>query len=122
MPAAATAATQPPRIGISPRVRRLLWTALFAVTVLAVFVLGVFPTRQYLDQRAATNRRGAELAQLQAENAKLQSQIDALGTDAEIERMARSDYSLVYPGEETYAVLPPPTTASGVPSVWPFGD
>jgi cell division protein FtsB len=122
MPATVAATPPQPRAAIPPRVRRLLWTALFGVTVLAVFVIGVFPTRQYLDQRATTNERSAELSQLRAENAKLQAQIDALATDAEIERIARSEYSLVYPGEETYAVLPPPTTATGVPSVWPFGD
>ena len=62
------------------------------------------------------------LEQLRIQNAKLQAQVDALGTDAEIERIARSEYSLVFPGEETYAVLPPPATGPKVPSVWPFND
>jgi cell division protein FtsB len=118
----ATVAASPPRPGLPPRVRRLLWTAVVVVTALAVLVIGVFPTQQYLAQRRTTAQRSAQLAHIQADNAKLQAQIDALGTDAEIERIARSEYSLVYPGEETYAVLPPPDTGPRLPTVWPFAD
>jgi cell division protein FtsB len=112
----------PVRAGLSARSRRLLWLALLGVAVLAVLVVGVFPTRQYLAQRSATAERSAVLARTRAENAKLQAQVDALGTDAEIERIARSEYSLVYPGEEAYAVLPPPDTGPRVPAIWPFND
>lgn len=110
------------RIGLSPRTRRIVFVALFAVTVLVVLVIGVFPTRQYLEQRAETARREATLAQLRADNATLQQQIAALNTDEEIERIARSEYNLVKPGEETYSVLPPPDTGIRVPSIWPFDE
>jgi len=122
MAGAATVAAPPPRIGLSPRLRRVLWVALLAITVLAVMVIGVFPTQQYLEQRHEAGRRSETLEQLRAENAELQAQVDALGTDAEIERIARSEYSFVFPGEETYAVLPPPDTGPHVPAIWPFGD
>ena len=82
----------------------------------------MFPTRQYLEQRAEVSRRQATLEQLRAENATLQEQVAALNTDAEIERIARSEYNLVKPGEETYAVLPPPDTGTRVPAIWPFGE
>ena len=39
--------------------------------------------------------------------------MDLLQTDAEIERIARRDLGLVYPGEEAYAILPRPAAASG---------
>ena len=118
-----TAAAAPPhRITLNPRVKRLLWLVLLAITVLAVLVIGVFPTRQYLAQRSATAEQNRVLEQLRTQNAKLQSQVNALGTDAEIERIARSEYSLVFPGEETYAVMPPPSSGPRVPSIWPFGD
>jgi cell division protein FtsB len=120
--AAAPSSAVGPRIGLSPRVKRLLWVLLLAITILAVFVIGVFPTRQYLAQRSATSEREATLEQLRAENAQLQARVDALGTVAEIERIARSEYNLVYPGEETYAILPPPETGPRVPAVWPFAD
>jgi cell division protein FtsL len=96
--------------------------SLLAITVLAVLVIGVFPTRQYLAQRSESRARQATLEQLRAENARLEQQVAALGTDAEVERIARSEYNFVKPGEETYAVLPPPNTGPRVPSVWPFGD
>jgi cell division protein FtsB len=120
----ATVTAPAPRSGrLSPRLRRLLWPMLVAVTVLVVLAIGVFPTRQYLEQRSETASRAAVLAQLREQNGRLQAQVDALRTDAEVERIARAEYSLVFPGEETYAVLPPPRSASRVPTVWPFqGD
>jgi cell division protein FtsB len=112
-----------PRSGrLSPRVRRLLWPMLVTVTVLIVLAIGVFPTRQYLDQRSETATRSAVLEQLRDQNDRLEAQVEALRTDAEVERIARSEFSFVFPGEETYAVLPPPRSASGVPAAWPFGD
>ena len=45
---------------------------------------------------------------LAAENAGSRIGSSALSTDAEIERLARQWYNLVFPGEEAYAVLPPP--------------
>jgi cell division protein FtsL len=110
------------RVVLSPRVRRTLWVLLLAITVLAVLAIGVFPTRQYLAQRSATAERQTTLEQLRAENANLQSRVDALSTDAEIERIARSEYNLVRPGEESYAILPPPATGPRVPAIWPFTD
>ena len=48
--------------------------------------------------------------------------IDALNTDEEIERRARSEYNLIRPDEEAYAVLPPPRSEYPVPGIWPFAD
>jgi cell division protein FtsL len=117
----AAAAALGPRIGLSPNLRRLLWVALLAILALAVLAIGVFPTRQYLAQRSEAAQRQATLEQLRAENAKLQAKVDALGTDEEIERIARSEYNFVLPGEETYAVLPPPSAGPQIPAIWPFG-
>jgi cell division protein FtsB len=111
-----------PRIGLPPHLRRLLWVVLLAILALAILAFAVFPTRQYLAQRSDAAQKRTTLEQLRAENAQLQAQVDALGTDAEIERIARSDYNFVRPGEETYAVLPPPNTGPEIPAVWPFGD
>jgi cell division protein FtsB len=121
MAGAATVAA-PPRVGLSPQLKRVLWVALLGITVLVVMVIGVFPTQQYLAQRHEASRRRDTLEQLRAENADLQSQVDALGTDAEIERLARLEHNFVYPGEETYSVLSPPSSGPRVPSVWPFGS
>jgi hypothetical protein len=49
------------------------------------------------------------------QNEDLQQRAKRLQTDAEIERLAREQYNLVKPGEEAYAVLPPPSKA-GAPA------
>jgi cell division protein FtsB len=103
------------------RVMRPLVYAATAVLVVLILVFGVFPTRTWLQQRAAHERATEQLDVLAAENAKLEARIEALSTDAEIERLARQWYNLVRPGEEAYAVLPPPPAPVELPSVWPFG-
>ena len=81
--------------------------AMLGLVILAVFIFGVFPTGSYVDQRQQLNDAEAELAELQAENQELEAQIVRLESDAEIERVARGEFNLVRPGEESYLVLPP---------------
>jgi hypothetical protein len=50
----------------------------------------------------------ARLSQLEDENAALQADVDALNTDAEIEKLAREKLGYVRPGETAYVVLDPP--------------
>lgn len=78
-----------------------------ALLIVAVFVFGVFPTGRYLDQRNDLDRARTDLEEIQAENNDLQRRVDLLGSDPEIERVARDQYDLVYPDDEVYAVLPP---------------
>jgi cell division protein FtsB len=88
--------------------RRALWPLILSVVLVGILFLFVFPARTYLDQRrrlAVTQQRLQVLAQ---RNAELTSRVQLLNTDAEIERLARERYSLVKPGEEAYAILPPP--------------
>lgn len=115
-------AQEAPRPFLGDRSRRVLWIAIAGLSVLVVLSLAVFPVRQYLDQRAQTSARAQTLAQLRKDNAQLQARVDALNTPAEIQRIARQEYSLVFPGEETYAVLPPKESGPSVPGAWPFGD
>jgi hypothetical protein len=85
--------------------------------VVGVLLVGVFPTRTYLAQRAAISRASEQLDVLQQQNATLEERADLLTSDAEIERLARERYNLVRPGEEAYAVLPPAgmTTTTTMP-------
>jgi cell division protein FtsB len=62
------------------------------------------------------------LAEIDATNAELLVSIERLQTDAEIERIARSKYSLVYPGEEAYAILPAPPEPLRLPATWPLSQ
>ena len=89
--------------------RRAAWPLVTSVVFVGVLFLAVFPTRTYLDQRReldAAERRAKVLA---VQNQELEAKVQRLNTDAEIERLARQEYNLVRPGEEAFAILPPPT-------------
>ena len=103
----------------SPR-RRVVWILLASVTIVGVLFIGVYPTRTYFAQRSALAKAQHQLTVLQTENAKLDQEAAKLNSDAEIETLAREKYNLVRPGEEAYAILPPPPPKVAVPPVWPF--
>jgi cell division protein FtsB len=100
--------------------RPLLFAAA-AVATIAILAAYVFPTRTWLDQRRALADTSAQLEALEAERGALDARLEELRSDAEIELIARSQYGLVLPGEEAYAVLPAPEKPIELPSVWPFG-
>lgn len=100
---------------------RPLLLAAAAVATIAVLATYVFPTRTWLDQRAALAETSVEFEALKAERDALEARVDQLDSDGEIELIARSEYGLVLPGEEAYAVLPAPEPPVELPSVWPFG-
>lgn len=91
------------------------------VALLGALAIGLFPTQTFLDQRADTAEAEQRLEVLQAQNQAFEARIERLQTDAEIERLAREQYNLAYPGEEAYAVLPAPLPPLDLPTVWPFG-
>ncbi|MBK9180545.1 MAG: septum formation initiator family protein [Acidimicrobiales bacterium] len=97
--------------------RRAVWPLLATVVLVGVLFLAVFPTRTFLGQRAAIERAEHQLGVLRGQADELQRRADALDTDAEIERLAREQYSLVRPGEQAFAVLPPPAVTTP-PSYW----
>ena len=95
-------------------VRALVIVSLSAVVLATTWTWGVNPVRNWLDQRDEIARMEARLAEVQASNAALQADIELLRTDAEIERIARRDLGLIYPGEEAYAIdLPVAVVGSG---------
>ena len=92
------------------------------MATIAALAVYVFPTRTWLDQRAALAETSAELHELEAERAALEQRVAELDSDDQIEEIARSQYGLVRPGEEAYAVHPAPEKPVELPSLWPFGD
>lgn len=88
--------------------RRAGWLAVLLIVALAVTLAGIFPFRQILAQDRQVDAAQEKLDALIAENARLEEEIDILQTPAEIERLAREDLGLVYPGETGYAVRTPP--------------
>lgn len=74
---------------------------------MAVFVFGVFPTGSYVEQRSELDRAVDELEQLEGDNDLLQRRVVRLESDEEIERVARQEFDMVLPDEESYLILPP---------------
>jgi cell division protein FtsB len=109
--------TDPKRGADGPESRAERWREIGPVVLvltLAVAVLAglaVLPARTWWTQRQNINEARFELDQAEAEVAELRAQRDLLATDAEVERLARQDFDLVFPGEESYRLLPPASTA-----------
>jgi cell division protein FtsB len=99
---------------------RLLRPVLATVIALGVLLVGIFPTRAIIEQRAELAGAERSLDQVEERNEELADRAEALATDAEIERIAREQYNLGRPGEEVYAILPAPPAPPDVPDAWPF--
>jgi cell division protein FtsB len=93
---------------------RLRWlgTRVGSVALSGLLVYAVFPVRTYLSQRSDTNRAREQLDVLSEENERLEQRADELRDPETVEEIARRDHNLVMPGEESYAILPPPEPAS----------
>ena len=106
--------------------RSLLARSTWIITpvILVILTFGVFaflaPTRTLLDQRKTAATAEQRLAELDQANADAQAQVDALQTDAEIERLAREQYGYAKAGEEVYHLLPEARDPVRVPDTWPF--
>ena len=83
-------------------------TTLLFLLMGAAFLTQVVPTRQIFEAQRQVSAARAQLAGLETENALLQADVQALGTDAEIEKLAREKLGFVRPGETAYVVLDPP--------------
>lgn len=93
---------------------------LASIVFVGFLLVAVFPSQSWLNQRREVAARSAEVRDLEAEQRTLERRISTLKTDAEVERLAREQYGLVRPGEEAYAMLPPPAPAIDLPETWPF--
>ncbi len=85
----------------------------------AAFLTQVVPYGQILDSRRQVAEARQQLADLEAENEALTADVAALGTEAEIEKLAREKLGYVRPGETAYVVLDPPGTAAETESAPP---
>jgi cell division protein FtsB len=76
------------------------------ITGMAV-ITAVIPFRQIVEQQAFVESASAELVRINLENEHLRSEVEALNTPGEIERLARENLGYVMPGEAAYVVLEP---------------
>lgn len=97
-----------PRQTRKSRLSSAIKIALVAVMCLVIWTWGVLPARNYMSQRKEVAQLTEELAERKASNSNLEQEIVRLSTDEEVERMAREDFNLIYPGEEAYLILPAP--------------
>lgn len=103
----------PPHLPQKPakrRRRRSRFGSLFFIVVLIALGLvatGVLPVRDFLERENDVNAAQVRLDELQAENAELAGDIDALFSEQEVERIAREQYGFVRPGEIGYVVVIP---------------
>jgi len=82
---------------------RLALVALLGVAILFLFV---FPARSYLAQRARAEEARRDVEAIREQILVLEEEAARLQTPAEIERLARLQHNMVYPGERLYSVVP----------------
>jgi cell division protein FtsB len=99
---------------------RRLGPAVVVVLLLGTLFLAIFPTPAYLNQRQSLDTAQTRLEVLTRENGRLEEKVGSLRTEEEIERLAREQFNLVRPGEEAYAILPPPVPTPGIDALAEF--
>ena len=100
--------------------RRLGYFSIIAVSLFSLMLLGVIPVQEWFEVRDTRDELLVELAKVEELNKSYRISIDALNTDEEIERIARSEYNLVKPHEEAYYVVPLFAEDVKIPGIWPF--
>ena len=100
--------------------RRLGYASIIAISLLSLMLLGIIPVQEWFEVRDTKNDLLLELAEIEELNESYRVSIDALKTDDEIERIARSEYNLVKPHEEAYYVIPISSEDIEIPGIWPF--
>ncbi len=100
--------------------RRGLVLLVVLVALLAMLFYAVFPIGTYIDKRSAADAAQLELEALRSENEQFRTRIADLSDPVEIERLARLEYNLVFPGEQAYTILPQAPQPVEVPDLWPF--
>lgn len=87
--------------------REIISTLAFCAICLTLIVaLAVLPARTWWSQRQTLQDARERRSELLYERDQLEAQLAVLSTDAEVERLARANYDLVFPGEESFRILP----------------
>jgi cell division protein FtsB len=109
-PRRAPATRNPSATALRRRRRIIVRVLLGGMLLVALLFVFVFPARTLLAQRQQTEEQRQTLALLREQSRKLEEESRRLQDEVEVERMAREQYGLVYPGERPYVVVPPPTS------------
>lgn len=113
------AALADPLVNAPPEVRekraaqvRRVGIAAAGTMVACVLVYAIFPVQTYLDLRSSTQRAEEQREALQRANDELERRQAELNNPETVEEIAREDYGMVLPGEESYGVLPAPESTT----------
>lgn len=97
----------------------ILRLAIASIALVGALFLFVFPTSSLLHQRAQLDDAKERLSVLREQNARLGQETKRVLSDDEIERLARSRFNMVRPGEQAWAIVPGPTTTTTPPATVP---
>jgi cell division protein FtsB len=87
-----------------------------AIVACAIILFAWFPAGSLISQRSNMHGTEAELNTLHSQDSALAQESKNLSDAGEIGRIAREQYQLVSPGQQSYEVLPPSgATAAGTP-------
>jgi cell division protein FtsL len=93
----------------------LLFLVLFVLAATAVY-----PLRQYIAQQGRIERLQTKQAALQAANARLEYERTRLNDPAYVEQLAKRDFHVVRPGEQTWLLTgTPPADKVAAPATKP---
>jgi len=84
-----------------------------AVVVAILVIVAWFPTTALYHQRGQLASATSHLDQLRSQNHALEQERERLSTPAEVARIARQQYQLVFPGQQAYQVLTGTGTGTG---------
>jgi cell division protein FtsB len=105
-----------PPLGLTPR------GAVLLLVMFALAATAVYPLRQYVSQQDRIERLEAKQRALAAENARLQAERKRLLDPAYVQQLAKRDYHLVAPGEESWVVTGTRPTAQPAADAVPQRD
>ncbi len=92
-----------------PRMKKRIVVAVpvLLLVVAAVVFTNLFPFRQMLAADRSVAAAEQELAEMEAANLALETELAALKTPEETERLARDELGYVFPGEQGFVVVSP---------------
>jgi cell division protein FtsB len=92
---------------IVTRSRVTVMLTIATLVIAAALFTNFLPFRQILAQQRALDLTRTQLEVLREENTRLEQEVTALMTDAEVERLAREYFGYVMPGEQAIVVVSP---------------
>lgn len=107
---------------IATRRRSTIAVALAAVAIAGALAAALFvlPVRTYLGQDDQIERQADQLAQLEAVNDDLRTEVERLRSDEGVAEAAREELGMIAEGERRETIMPFPEVPTDLPGGWPY--